>query len=63
MTVTRGSSVVGTGTWTLRLAGWVRMEAMKMEQTIVAETSGVVAHFLVETGGFIDAEEDLIGLD
>lgn len=39
------------------------MEAMKMEQTIVAETSGVVAHFLVETGGFIDAEEDLIGLD
>jgi len=39
------------------------MESMKMEQTILAEVSGVVARINVTQGAFIDMDEDLMGLD
>ncbi|AFL50331.1 acetyl-CoA/propionyl-CoA carboxylase biotin carboxyl carrier protein [Sinorhizobium fredii] len=39
------------------------MESMKMEQSIIAEESGVVAKINVVKGAFIDMDADLIGLD
>ncbi|MCK0198133.1 ATP-grasp domain-containing protein [Ancylobacter sp. 6x-1] len=39
------------------------MESMKMEQSILAETAGVVARINVAPGAFIDADADLVGLD
>lgn len=39
------------------------MESMKMEQTVEAEVSGVVVAVNVEEGGFIDMNEDLLGID
>lgn len=39
------------------------MEAMKMEQTVCAEAPGVVSFLNIKAGSFIEAGEDLVGLD
>lgn len=39
------------------------MESMKMEQTVLSDVSGMVALRTVAEGGFIDINEDLVGVD
>ncbi|RWB70008.1 biotin carboxylase N-terminal domain-containing protein [Mesorhizobium sp.] len=39
------------------------MEAMKMEQPVVADHSGVVSKINVATGGFVEMDADILGLN